>query len=65
MRSISTPGNHSRGFVSTLSPMNIKPLFHEEKEQTKHRILISQLHVCGNGRLERVFGGNFDACFSF
>lgn len=52
-------------FFYSLSPMNIKPLFLEKKEQIKHRIFISQLHVTGTGGLESVFGGSLDACFSF
>lgn len=50
-------------FFCSLSPVNIKPLFLEKKEQIKHRILISQLHVSSNGRLESVFGGSLMLVF--
>lgn len=52
-------------FFYSPSPMNIKPLLLEKKEQIKQRIFISQLHVSGNGGSESVFGGRLDACFSF
>lgn len=44
-------------------PKSIKTLFLEKKEQIKHRIFISQLHVSGSDKLEGVFGGSLDAFF--
>lgn len=52
-------------FFYSPSPVNIKPLFPEKQEQIKPRVLISQLHVSGNGRSGSFFGSSLDACFSF
>lgn len=52
-------------YFYSLSPMNIKPFFLEKKEQIKHRIFFSQLHVSGNGRLEKCLWGQSWCLFFF
>lgn len=44
-------------FFYSPSPMTIMPLFLEKKEQIKHRIFISQLHVSGNVMGRKVSSG--------